>query len=86
MVDKHGPVVSIVKNAAPLTALPGVLSFVASRVTTTITPSLIYQYKKRGFYTVTGQFEYWTTTDESAGPPSGNPLIDVTVLQKNLIS
>lgn len=37
-------------------------------------------YHKRGFYPVSGQFEYWQTSDPEGSNPSGNPLIDVTIL------
>lgn len=40
------------------------------------------RYYKRGFYTVTNQFEYWYTTNRDGAPPSGNPLIDITVLSE----
>lgn len=36
------------------------------------------RYNMRGYYPVSGQFEYWQTTDPEADPPSGNPLIDKT--------
>jgi hypothetical protein len=37
-------------------------------------------YHKRGFYPVSAEFEYWQTEDPEGAPPSGNPLIDVTIL------
>lgn len=37
-------------------------------------------YYKRGYYTLGAQFEYWRTTNPDAGPPSGNPLLDITII------
>jgi hypothetical protein len=40
------------------------------------------QYFKRGFRLATGQFEYWRTGVRDNGPPSGNTLIDITVINE----
>lgn len=38
------------------------------------------QYRKRGYYPVSGEFEYWLTSDPEGAPPSGNPLVDITIV------
>lgn len=37
-------------------------------------------YHKRGYYPVTSQFEYWQTSDPNGDTPTGNSLIDVTIM------
>jgi len=45
---------------------------------TYVTASVMYQ--KRGYRVSTGQYEYWRTAVIGDGPPSGNALIDITVI------
>lgn len=51
-------------------------------VTTTIVLSVTSSitYYKRGYHAATGQYEYWRTNVRDDGPPSGNTLIDITVV------
>ena len=37
-------------------------------------------YVLRGFYSLTGQFEYWQSGAVNSTPPSGHSLLDVTVI------
>lgn len=37
-------------------------------------------YRKRGYYPVSSEYEYWITEDPESIPPSGNPLIDITIV------
>lgn len=37
------------------------------------------EYKMRGFNASTGQYEYWSTTNPSAGPPSGATLTNKSI-------
>ena len=39
-------------------------------------------YRKRGYLASTAQYEYWLTTIRDAPPPTGNPLIDITVVSE----
>lgn len=89
--NTHGLPIGSVLNlgagvATQILPLKSALAYNTSTTTITTTTQAQYQFKKRGFYPTTGQFEYWVSTDEFSNPPSGNTLIDVTVLQKNLIS
>lgn len=37
------------------------------------------EYKMRGFNALTNQFEYWSTHNPLAGPPSGNTLTNKAI-------
>jgi len=37
-------------------------------------------YQKRGYHIAMASYEYWRTNVRDDGPPSGNPLIDITVI------
>lgn len=37
-------------------------------------------YRKRGWYAASSAFEFCRTTDPGAGNPSGNTLIDITII------
>jgi hypothetical protein len=41
-----------------------------------------FTYFKRGWRTATSAFEFWQTTNPDAGPPSGNALIDITIIDR----
>jgi hypothetical protein len=41
----------------------------------------IITYVKRGYYVAGAAFEYWKTLVSTAPPPSGHPLLDVTIIQ-----
>lgn len=43
--------------------------------------NLVYYYK-RGRNPTNNQFEYWVTQDYNGAPPSGNSLVEITVLQQ----
>lgn len=45
---------------------------------TAVTASITYY--KRGYQVSSGQYEFWRTNVRDDGPPSGNPLIDITVV------
>ena len=36
-------------------------------------------YKMRGYHAGSGQFEYWQTTNPSAGPPTGRILQNIVI-------
>lgn len=40
-------------------------------------------YTKRGFNASLAEFEYWQTNDPLEGPPSANPLIDITIVAQS---
>lgn len=40
------------------------------------------RYTMRGWNASSGQFEYWSSTDPLAPNPSGNTLIDKTIVSK----
>lgn len=38
------------------------------------------QYELRGFYPTSGLHEYWQGSSVETPPPSGNPLIDISIM------
>jgi hypothetical protein len=47
-----------------------------------LTGSGVITYYKRGYNSSLKQFEFWKSNFRVDTPPSGNPLIDVTILQE----
>lgn len=56
----------------------GATQTIIQTVTTIVTGSVLYS--KRGFRLATGQYEYWQSNVWDDGPPSGNALVDITVI------
>lgn len=54
--------------------------------TTTVTTTVVVYndrpifYYKRGYYVAGATFEYWRSTDPNSSPPSGNSLIDISIV------
>ena len=59
----------------------GYISLTSSMGSTGGGTTTLTRYKMRGYRPATSVYEYWITTDPNAAPPSGNPLIDVTISQ-----
>lgn len=54
-------------------------------VTQTIDTGQQFLYRKRGYYVAGTAYEYWQTSSPDGSNPSGNPLIDVTVISKTRV-
>lgn len=63
---------------APLTSFPPVST--STVVTTTTVISTVTTYLFRGYFSSSGQFEYWSGASRSTPPPTGHVLLDVTVI------
>ena len=57
-------------NASTITQIVNTISYVTASTT----------YQKRGFHVALNQYEYWRTNVRDDGPPSGNPLLDITII------
>lgn len=58
---------------------PSGFRFGAPNVTVIGAGAAAVTYFFRGFYPVTGQFQTWSGTSRNTAPPSGNPLVDITI-------
>jgi len=58
------------------------LTSVATTQVVTVERTIVY--RKRGYRAAVQDYEYWTTTVRNDSPPSGNALIDITVVNEYL--
>ena len=70
-------------NNNPVKAEPRPVDPVTT-TTTTVTVTVYNDrpifYYKRGYYVAGATFEYWRSTDPNSSPPSGNSLIDISIV------
>lgn len=70
------------RNKAQILPVIPATSSTTSTVTVTVTVDRPIIYFKRGWHIATSQFEHWQTEDPLGAPPSGNSLIDVSIVGK----